>query len=112
MGFELGGGRWPSVLTRNLSFGAVLLNFFLWQSLLKHQRMAPQLLMLSLGAGLWTTGRAIGHSLRLLHIRTGGDAIVVLSELLSLLVWYWALSRFKASAPAASPSTQQPTSPA
>jgi hypothetical protein len=109
---ELGRGRWPGILTRNLSFGAALFNVFLWQSLLKYQRMAPQLLMLSLGVGIWTTGRAIGHSLRLLHAGTAGNVIVVVSELLGLLVWYWALSRFQAAVPATSPSTPQPTTPA
>jgi len=111
----LGGGRWPSLLARNISFGAALLNVFLWQSLLKNRRNDIQLLLLSLGAGFWTTGRAIGQSVRLLSKASvsAGDAIVVLTELLTLVVWLWALSRFKLVQPVAAPPVNaQPTTPA
>jgi hypothetical protein len=89
------------------------LNLFLWQSLLKNRLWDVQLLMLSLGAGFWTTGRAIGHSLRLMSpaSQTTGNMIIVLTELLSLIVWCWAVSRFSlATKPI--PARQQPTSPA
>jgi hypothetical protein len=104
---SLAGGRWASILTRNLSFGAALLNVFLWQSLLKHRRADVQLLLLAIGVGFWTTGRAIGQSLRLLRAGTGGDAIVVITEALSLVVWFIALSRFSLPANV----SHQPTTP-
>jgi len=107
--------RGSSILARNLSFGAALLNVFLWQSLLKNRRNDIQLLLLALGAGFWTTGRAIGQSLRLLSktSQSTGDAIVVLTEILSLGIWLWALSRFRLTQPPEAPaSSAQPTIPA
>jgi len=109
----IGGNRWSSLLARNLSFGSALLNVLLWRALLKYRRTDVQLLLLSLGAGFWTTGRAIGQSLRLISPTSMpvGNAVLVLTEMLSLLVWFWALSQFQL--PASRTSTnEQPTTPA
>ena len=87
--------RWMTPLSRNLSFCSALLNLVLWSALLRQKKREPQLLMVSAGLGLATTGKAIGHSLR--RISTSavvtGNLVIVVTTLLCLFLWWYSFSR-------------------
>lgn len=80
-----------TMLSRNLSFGSALLNVVLWNSLLHFRRRDTQLLMLAAGVGVFTTGKAIGHSMRMIDrsLAIAGNGIVVVSALLAMALWIW-----------------------
>jgi hypothetical protein len=84
---------WLTQLSRNLSFASALLNFLLWAALIKNRSRDSQLLLLSAGLGVVTTGKAVGHSLRALsrETQTLGNTTIVLTQLLCLAVWWWSL---------------------
>ena len=94
--------RWMTVLSRNLSFCSALLNLVLWTILLRRRIRDIQLLLLSAGLGLQTTGKAIGHSLRRMSpdVVGVGNWIIVLSMIVCLLVWWYAF-RIRRVEPAA-----------
>jgi hypothetical protein len=81
-----------TLLSRNLSFCTALLNVVLWSSLLQYRRRDVQLLMLAAGTGVFTTGKAIGHSLRMLgrELASTGNGVVVVTAILALVIWTWA----------------------
>jgi hypothetical protein len=85
--------RWLSMLSRNLSFASALLNLVLWTALVKNRGRDHQLLLLSAGVGLMTTGKAIGQSLRTIgpDTLTLGNVIIVVSQLVAFVVWLWTL---------------------
>ncbi|MBN8734232.1 MAG: hypothetical protein J0L64_27090 [Acidobacteria bacterium] len=80
-----------TLLSRNLSFCTALLNVVLWSSLLHFRRRDVQMLMLAAGTGVFTTGKAIGHSLRMLDkdLAMAGNGVVVVTALLALMIWTW-----------------------
>ncbi|MEP7366201.1 MAG: hypothetical protein ABI972_23335 [Acidobacteriota bacterium] len=80
-----------TMLSRNLSFCSALLNVILWNSLLHYRRRDSQMLMLAAGVGIFTTGKAIGHSMRMIDrsLATAGNGVVVVSALLALALWVW-----------------------
>jgi hypothetical protein len=80
-----------TMLSRNLSFCSALLNIILWNSLLHYRRRDTQLLMLAAGVGIFTTGKAIGHSMRMIDrsLALAGNGVVVVSALLALGLWIW-----------------------
>jgi len=80
-----------TMLSRNLSFCSALLNIILWNSLLQYRRRDSQMLMLAAGVGIFTTGKAIGHSLRMIDrsLAVTGNGVVVVSALLALALWIW-----------------------
>jgi len=78
---------WMTKVTRDLSFGSVVLTLLLWLMLISSPRRKPQLLMLTVGLGLQFTGEAIGQSLRQIahsHRSTG----LVFAGILLLCVWH------------------------
>ena len=82
-------GRWMTLVSRDLNFGAVLLNFLLWVSLLRGKRSNPMLGLAS-ALGIEMAGGAIGHSLRSLSSYTvfPGNMIIIGSHLLCFfLCW-------------------------
>jgi hypothetical protein len=91
--------RWMTVLSRNLSFCSALLNLVLWSALIRRRKRDPQLLIVSAGLGLSTTGKAIGHSLRRISPSTVmvGNLIIVATSLALLLLWWRAFSRKRLS---------------
>lgn len=95
-----------SQLSRNLSFCSALLNLVLWNALMKRKRRDLQLLLLSAGIGLLTTGKAIGHSLRLVSrdLSTPGNVFIVFSTILALGIWFWTFRNARVPQLAAPPS--------
>ena len=88
--------KWITVVSRNLSFCSALLNLALWSVILRRKSRHFQLLLLSLGLGLQTTGKAIGHSLRGMSpaVEDAGNWVITLSMICCLLIWWYA---FKAN---------------
>jgi mRNA-degrading endonuclease toxin of MazEF toxin-antitoxin module len=101
IGSQPGVTRHMTVISRNLGFCTALLNAVLWAALMRNRRRSTELLLVSGGIGLQTTGKAIGHSLRALGTTSMlmGNLAVVLSHLLCLLIW-WRTFRRPAPRPA------------
>lgn len=80
-----------TMLSRNISFCSALLNIVLWNSLLHYRRRDSQMLMLAAGVGIFTTGKAIGHSMRMIDrdLAIAGNGVVVVSALFALAIWVW-----------------------
>ena len=92
-------------LVRNLSFIAVVYNFFLWTRMMAEKR-DRLLLALSAGVGIQVAGEAIGHSLRTIGLAhrqplavDAANHLLVIAHICCLFVWYRALSRRSASRP-------------
>ncbi|MCC7236142.1 MAG: hypothetical protein IT163_12600 [Bryobacterales bacterium] len=81
-----------TLLSRNLSFCTALLNIVLWNSLLHYRRRDTQMLALAAGTGVFTTGKAIGHSLRMIdrELAAAGNSVVMVTAILALFIWVWA----------------------
>lgn len=93
---------WMTLVSRDLSFVAVILDLLLWMLLIAARRKDRQLLMLSGALGIQFTGAAIGQSLRQLArgarnfpLAVTGSMLVVVSNLICLYVWWQA---FRAAA--------------
>jgi hypothetical protein len=91
---------WMTLVSRDLSFAAVILDLLLWSTLIASKKKDLQLLMLSGGLGIQFTGDAIGQSLRQLAIAQRnrglvltGNVLVVLTSLVCLYVWWRTFSR-------------------
>jgi hypothetical protein len=87
-------------VSRNLSFASAILNLLLWTLLLSRRDRDKQLMLLSVGIGIQTTGQAIGHSLRIIgHSKNAhplvetGTILMLLTYVLSLLVLWRALKK-------------------
>jgi hypothetical protein len=86
-------GTWMAPWTRDLNFGATILDLALWSLLFARRKKDHRLLLLSGALGIQFTGSAIGHALRSLATRqrpwpsmTGG-IIVVASSLVRVYLW-------------------------
>ena len=95
---------WMTLVSRDLSFSAVILDLLLWMLLIASRRKDRQLLLLSGGLGIQFTGAAIGQSVRQLArgifarnfaLAVAGSMLVVVSNLVCLYVWWQA---FRAAA--------------
>jgi hypothetical protein len=94
---------WMTLVSRDLSFAAVILDLLLWSTLIASKKKDFHLLMLSGGLGIQFTGDAIGQSLRQLAIAQRssgliwtGNVLVVLTGLTCLYVWWRTFSRIPA----------------
>jgi hypothetical protein len=85
--------RWMTEASRNLSFASAILNLLLWSVLLSQKNKDAQLMMLSGGFGIQTTGKAMGHSIRSLGFWNSGNVFIVLTYLLSLAIIWFALRK-------------------
>ena len=88
---------WMTLVSRDLSFSAVILDLLLWMLLIASRRKDRQLLMLSGALGIQFTGAAIGQSVRQfargarnLPLAVTGSMLVVISNLICLYVWWQA----------------------
>jgi hypothetical protein len=88
---------WMTLISRDLSFAAVILDLVLWMLLIASRRKDRQLLMLSGALGIQFTGAAIGQSVRQvargarnLPLAVAGSMLVVVSNLICLYVWWQA----------------------
>jgi hypothetical protein len=85
-------GRWLTRITRNLSFGSMLVCFGLWTMLMRTGDR--RLLLICAGLGIPLAGSAIGHAFRemspgTLHI---GNLTLTLSYLAGQYIWIRALA--------------------
>jgi hypothetical protein len=107
-------GPWVTRWTRDLNFGAAVLDLVLWGMLITRRRPGSQmLLLLTGGMGIMFSGEAIGAAVRDLGIRqlsfivfSIGHAIVILADAAFLYVW-WQAFRKEAAARAALTATNQ-----
>ncbi len=101
--------RWMTNVTRDISFGAVILNLLLWTGI--DSRRQRLLLGISAGLGIQMAGDAIGHSLRQMS-RSGvipGDYVLVAAHILCFYTWWRALARERTiTASQATPATELP----
>lgn len=92
---------WVTRWTRDLNFGAAVLDLVLWGMLISTRRPGSQmLLLLTGGMGIMFSGEAIGAAVRDLGIRSVsypvfliGHAIVVLADAAFLYVWWQAFRK-------------------
>jgi len=94
--------RWLTTITRNLSFGSMLVCFGLWTMLMRAGDR--RLLLLCAGLGIPLAGSAIGHAFRemspvTLHV---GNLTLTLSYLAGQYIWIRALAPELAPAPRSS----------
>ncbi|MEZ5355973.1 MAG: hypothetical protein R2762_25345 [Bryobacteraceae bacterium] len=87
-------------LIRNLTFVAALLNLVLWSLILRTHPVDRLLLLVAAGAGLLTAGKTIGHAMRWLagvdpNIVLAGNVVIVVTGVISLLVWWQASRQLK-----------------
>ena len=85
--------RWMTEFTRNLSFGVALMNFQVWGLLVAKRVRNREVLLLAAGLGLLTTGKSLGHTIRIVAggwVLTAGDYIVVATSLLAAYAWWHA----------------------
>ena len=101
--------RWMTGFTRNLSFGVALMNFQVWGLLLAKKVKTREVLLLASGLGLLTTGKSLGHTIRIVAERGSwagpvGNYIVVATGILGAYAWWCAFRR-----PAKSPAQDEET---
>lgn len=91
---------WMTLVARDLSFSAAILDLLLWSILISSKKKDPELLMLSGALGIQFTGEAIGQSIRQLAIAgkhegmaLAGSVLVVTAGLICLYIWYQTFSR-------------------
>ncbi len=96
--------RWMTGFTRNLSFGVALMNFQVWGLLLAKRVKSREVLLLGSGLGLLTTGKSLGHTIRIVASRGGwvelvGNYVVVATALLTAYAWWCAFRPSPAKRP-------------
>lgn len=86
---------WLTPVARDISFYALLMNLFLWASLMRSPKADRLMLLLSCGVGLQMAGEAIGQSFRAIGLSYRsrpwidfGNVVLVLAHLLCLYVWW------------------------
>jgi hypothetical protein len=111
-----------TVLTRDLTFMAALLNMVLWRYLIGGKKRDFLLLAVSAGVGIQCTGDAIGHSFRFLGRHGGssrtilefGNVVMALASVITIAIWHTAFSRIKYRLPSTdvlSGQTEEPALP-
>jgi hypothetical protein len=88
--------RWMTDLVRNLAFFASILNLILWFMMIRARKTQSELLLISGGLGLETTGEAIAQSVRPFVTRATiwiPNMFIILLHLACLLIWWRALQR-------------------
>lgn len=93
--------RWMTIVVRNLSILAMLLNMGLWMLLFRSRSRDRTLMLVVSGLGLQVAGEAIGQSFRLVGVATIGlgNVILALSHLLCLWVWTRAIRPSRSARP-------------
>jgi hypothetical protein len=97
-------GKWMTPWTRDLSFGAAILDLGLWATLIANRQRNYRLLMVSGALGVQFTGEAIAQALRDLSpfLRDVATFLVPLPNLICLYIW-WQAFRSTAERPSATP---------
>ncbi len=94
---------WMTGFTRNLSFGVALMNFQVWGLLVAKKVRKREILLLAAGLGLLTTGKSLGHTIRIVAEPGGwvlnvGSYIVVATSLAAAYAW-WSAFRLSQKLP-------------
>ena len=87
---------WMTLISRNLAFFAAILNFILWMVLMRARSASPQLLIISGGLGIESSGEAIAQSIRPLLTPATiwiANLFMILTHLACLAIWWYALRR-------------------
>ncbi len=87
---------WMTNIVRNLAFFASILNLILWFAMIRARKTQSELLLISGGLGLETTGEAIAQSVRPFVTRATiwiPNMFIILLHLACLLIWWRALQR-------------------
>jgi hypothetical protein len=89
---------WMTGFTRNLSFGVALMNFQVWGLLVAKKVSNREVLLLAAGLGLLTTGKSLGHTIRVVAepggwVLKAGSYIVVATSLAAAYAWWSAFRR-------------------
>jgi len=91
--------QWMTLVSRDLSFTAAILDLLLWFLLIASKRKDYQLLMLSGGLGIQFAGDALGQSIRHLAMEVlgrsrpvalAGGILVAVANLLCFYIWWQA----------------------
>jgi hypothetical protein len=88
--------HWMTEIVRNLAFFASLLNLILWFAMIRARKTPAELLMISGGLGIESTGEAIAQSIRPFVSRATiwmPNVFMVLTHFLCLIIWTRALRR-------------------
>ena len=96
--------RWMTGFTRNLSFGVALMNFQIWGLLVAKRVTNREVLLLASGLGLLTTGKSLGHTIRIVASRGSwvisvGDYVVAITAILAAGAWWYAFRPSGKSSP-------------
>ena len=88
-------GYWMTPWTRDLNFGAAILDLALWAKLIASRERDHRLLLISGALGMQFTGEAIGEAIRNLSIAKTieslsltGSVVTMLADLACLYVWW------------------------
>jgi hypothetical protein len=83
--------RWMTTFSRDMGFGAIVLNLILWRELFRQR--SRLLLSISAGLGVQMAGDAIGHAFRQLSPATVhlGNFVLLGAHLLCFVTWWRAL---------------------
>jgi hypothetical protein len=87
---------WMTEVVRNLAFFASILNLIMWSAMVRSRKTRLDLLLISSGLGLETTGDAIAQSIRPFFTRSTiwiPNIFNILTHLACLLIWWRALQR-------------------
>jgi hypothetical protein len=91
-------GSFMTPWTRDLNFCSAILDLALWMLLIAAREKDHRVLLLSGGLGIQFTGEAVGESTRDLAMRNHsrpisflGSALIMLTNLLFLYIWWQAL---------------------
>lgn len=100
-------GRWMTYWTRDLNFGAAILDMVLWAMLIAKRQKDSRILMLSAGLGIMFAGEAIGQSVRSIETHESiiglvGSILVMITYLAFLYIW-WQTFRVPRAIPIVSP---------
>ena len=88
--------RWMTEIVRNLAFFASILNLILWFAMIRARKTPAELLMISGGLGIESTGEAIAQSVRPFTARSMiwmPNVFMVLTHFACLIIWTRALRR-------------------
>ncbi len=83
-------GKWMTPWTRDLSFGAAILDLILWAILIQSREKDYRLLMVSGALGVQFAGRAMGESLREMSRSTVPGIMIMLANLACTYIWWQA----------------------
>lgn len=96
--------RWMTEVARDYYFVAMLLNAWLWMTLVRLDRRDRQLYLVTSGMGLMLSGAAVAHSVRLAgRFWMAANLFLVLTYLFGLYVWRFAFAKTPAVEPALEP---------